>query len=162
MKSSGNLRFRSFEKVEKLLGVLLNSQVHGQTDQGDADGSQGHDGSLGAGHEQLADDNVQTAGDGQDGDQGVTGNLVLALCVGHLLAQHDDTVANQSVNNLTKVLTDLIYYEPASYSSPQYSTIPIGEAGTPALVFELRGSPDYSLEKQASEFVRAVDGLLLN
>ena len=74
----------------------------------------------------------------------------------------NDTVANQSANNLTKVLTDLIYYEPASYSSPQYSTIPIGEAGTPALVFELRGSPDYSLEKQASEFVRAVDGLLLN
>ena len=43
-----------------------------------------------------------------------------------------------------------------------FPTIPIGEAGTPALVFELRGSPDYSLEKQASEFVRAVDGLLLN
>ena len=74
----------------------------------------------------------------------------------------NDTVANQSANNLTKVLTDLIYYEPASYSSPQYSTIPIEEGGTPAVVFELRGSPDYSLEKQASEFVRGVDGLLLN
>ena len=74
----------------------------------------------------------------------------------------NDTVANQSANNLTEVLTDLIYYEPASYSSPQYSTIPIEEGGTPAVVFELRGSPDYSLEKQASEFVRAVDGLLLN
>ena len=42
----------------------------------------------------------------------------------------NDTVANQSANNLTEVLTDLIYYEPASYSSPQYSTIPIEEGGT--------------------------------
>lgn len=74
----------------------------------------------------------------------------------------NDTVAKQSADNLTKVLTNLIYYEPASYSSPQYSTIPIEEGGTPAVVFELRGSPDYSLEKQASEFVRGVDGLLLN
>ena len=85
--------------MDKLLVVLLNSQVHGQTDQGDADGSQGHDGGLGAGHEQLAHDDVQTAGDGQDGDQGVAGNLVLALSVGHLLTQHDDTVEGQGVED---------------------------------------------------------------
>ena len=73
----------------------------------------------------------------------------------------NDTIANQSAKNLTLQLTDLIYYEPASYSSPQYSTIPIEEGGIPALVFELRGSPDYSLEKQAGEFVQAVDNLIL-
>ena len=74
----------------------------------------------------------------------------------------NDTVANQSAVNLTKVLTDLIYYEPASYSSPQYSTIPIEDGGTPAVVVELRGSPDYSLEKQAGELVHAVDDLIFN
>jgi len=75
---------------------------------------------------------------------------------------NNDTTANQSANNLTNVLDYLIYYEPASYSSPQYSTIPIDEGGVPALVFEMRGNSDCPLEEEAYRFVHAVDNLLLS
>ncbi len=72
-----------------------------------------------------------------------------------------DAVANESANNLSNNLSYLVYYEPASYSSPQYSTIPIEEGGIPAIVFEMRGNPDNTLENQANDFVNAVDKLLL-
>ena len=73
----------------------------------------------------------------------------------------NDTVAKQSADNLTKVLTNLIYYEPASYSSPQYSTIPIDDGGVPAIVFEMRGNPDHSLTTEADQFIHVVDKLNL-
>ncbi|AMK15127.1 hypothetical protein [Methanobrevibacter olleyae] len=72
-----------------------------------------------------------------------------------------DLVAYDSANNITKTLKNIIYYEPASYSSPQYSTIPIDEGGVPAIVFEMRGNPDYSLETGANQFIHAVDKLIL-
>ena len=56
----------------------------------------------------------------------------------------NDTVAYDAANNVTKAINYVIYYEPASYSSPQYSTIPIDEGGIPAIVFEMRGNPDHS------------------
>ena len=73
-----------------------------------------------------------------------------------------DDVAYSSANNLTNALKYIVYYEPASYSSPQYSTIPIENGGVPAIVFEMRGNPDKSLETEANEFVHAVDKLILN
>lgn len=73
----------------------------------------------------------------------------------------NDTVAYEAANNVTKALSYVIYYEPASYSSPQYSTIPIEEGGIPAIVFEMRGNPDNSLENQATQFIHAVDKLSL-
>ena len=72
-----------------------------------------------------------------------------------------DTVAYDSANNVTKALNYVIYYEPASYSSPQYSTIPIEDGGVPAIVFEMRGNPDHSLELEANQFVHVVDKLFL-
>ncbi len=72
-----------------------------------------------------------------------------------------DSVAYESANNVTKSLSYVIYYEPASYSSPQYSTIPIDNGGVPAIVFEMRGNPDHSLESEADQFIHTVDKLSL-
>ena len=73
----------------------------------------------------------------------------------------NDTIAYDAANNVTKALTYVIYYEPASYSSPQYSTIPIDDGGVPAIVFEMRGNPDHSLETEANQFIHVVDKLIL-
>ena len=73
----------------------------------------------------------------------------------------NDTVAYEAANNVTKDISYVIYYEPASYSSPQYSTIPIDEGGIPAIVFEMRGNPDNSLENEANQFIHIVDKLNL-
>ena len=73
----------------------------------------------------------------------------------------DDAVAYEAANNVTKAINYVIYYEPASYSSPQYSTIPIDEGGIPAIVFEMRGNPDHSLETEANQFIHIVDKLSL-
>ena len=73
----------------------------------------------------------------------------------------NDTVAYEAANNITKAINYIIYYEPASYSSPQYSTIPIEDGGVPAIVFEMRGNPDHSLETEASQFIHAIDKLNL-
>lgn len=73
----------------------------------------------------------------------------------------NDTVAYDAANNVTKAINYVIYYEPASYSSPQYSTIPIDEGGIPAIVFEMRGNPDHSLETEANQFIHIVDKLNL-
>ena len=73
----------------------------------------------------------------------------------------NDTVAYEAANNVTKAINYVIYYEPASYSSPQYSTIPIDEGGIPAIVFEMRGNPDHSLETEANQFIHIVDKLNL-
>ena len=86
---------------------------------------------------------------------------------GQLLAQDfvvddivkSDTVAYESAKNITDIINYIIYYEPASYSSPQYSTIPMDEGGVPSIVFEMRGNPDYSLETEANQFIHAVDKL---
>ena len=72
-----------------------------------------------------------------------------------------DTVAYEAANNITEAISYIIYYEPASYSSPQYSTIPIEDGGVPAIVFEMRGNPDHSLETEANQFVHMVDKLNL-
>lgn len=72
-----------------------------------------------------------------------------------------DSVAYESANNVTKAIPYVIYYEPASYSSPQYSTIPIDNGGVPAIVFEMRGNPDHSLENEANQFIHTVDKLSL-
>lgn len=73
----------------------------------------------------------------------------------------DDEIAYESANNVTKALPYVIYYEPASYSSPQYSTIPIEYGGVPAIVFEMRGNPDHSLEAEANQFIKTIDNLYL-
>ena len=73
----------------------------------------------------------------------------------------NDTVAYEAANNVTKAINYVIYYEPASYSSPQYSTIPIDDGGVPAIVFEMRGNPDHSLETEANQFVHVIDKLAL-
>ena len=73
----------------------------------------------------------------------------------------NDTVAYDAANNVTKAINYVIYYEPASYSSPQYSTIPIDDGGVPAIVFEMRGNPDHSLELEANQFIHAIDKLVL-
>ena len=73
----------------------------------------------------------------------------------------NDTVAYDAANNVTKALSYVIYYEPASYSSPQYSTIPIDDGGVPAIVFEMRGNPDHSLETEANQFIHVIDKLIL-
>ena len=73
----------------------------------------------------------------------------------------NDTVAYDAANNVTKALSYVIYYEPASYSSPQYSTIPIDGGGVPAIVFEMRGNPDHSLETEANQFIHVIDKLIL-
>lgn len=73
----------------------------------------------------------------------------------------NDTVAYDAANNVTKAINYVIYYEPASYSSPQYSTIPIEDGGVPAIVFEMRGNPDHSLELEANQFIYAIDKLVL-
>ena len=73
----------------------------------------------------------------------------------------NDTVAYDAANNVTKAINYVIYYEPASYSSPQYSTIPIDDGGVPAIVFEMRGNPDHSLETEANQFIHTVDKLNL-
>ena len=73
----------------------------------------------------------------------------------------NDTVAYDAANNVTKAINYVIYYEPASYSSPQYSTIPMDDGGVPAIVFEMRGNPDHSLETEANQFIHAVDKLIL-
>ena len=72
-----------------------------------------------------------------------------------------DTIAYEAANNITKAINYIVYYEPASYSSPQYSTIPIDEGGVPAIVFEMRGNPDHSLESEAYQFIHAIDDLYL-
>ena len=72
-----------------------------------------------------------------------------------------DTIAYEAANNITKAINYIVYYEPASYSSPQYSTIPIDEGGVPAIVFEMRGNPDHSLESEAYQFIHAMDDLYL-
>ena len=73
----------------------------------------------------------------------------------------NDTVAYEAANNVTNALSYVIYYEPASYSSPQYSTIPIDDGGVPAIVFEMRGNPDHSLETEANQFIHIIDKLSL-
>ena len=73
----------------------------------------------------------------------------------------NDAVTYEAANNVTKAINYVIYYEPASYSSPQYSTIPIEEGGIPAIVFEMRGNPDHSLETEANQFIHIVDKLNL-
>ena len=73
----------------------------------------------------------------------------------------NDTVAYEAANNVTKAINYVIYYEPASYSSPQYSTIPIDDGGVPAIVFEMRGNPDHSLETEANQFIHVIDKLAL-
>ena len=73
-----------------------------------------------------------------------------------------DLLAYDAANNITKALPYITYYEPASYTSPQYSTIPLEEGGIASIVFEMRGNPDNSLEHQADDFVKAVDKLVLN
>ena len=70
-----------------------------------------------------------------------------------------DEVAYEAANNVTKAINYIIYYEPASYSSPQYSTIPIEDGGVPAIVFEMRGNPDHSLETEANQFIHTIDKL---
>ena len=50
---------------------------------------------------------------------------------------------------------------PASYSSPQYSTIPMDEGGVPSIVYEMRGNPDRSLESEANDLIFAVEKLKL-
>ena len=72
-----------------------------------------------------------------------------------------DEVAYEAANNVTKAINYIIYYEPASYSSPQYSTIPTDDGGVPAVVFEMRGNPDHSLETEANQFIHTVDNLIL-
>lgn len=72
-----------------------------------------------------------------------------------------DSVAYEAANNVTKAISYIIYYEPASYSSPQYSTIPIDDGGVPAIVFEMRGNPDHSLETEAIQFIHTIDKLNL-
>lgn len=72
-----------------------------------------------------------------------------------------DTIANESADNITKLLNYIVYYVPASYSSPQYSTIPMDEGGVPSIVYEMRGNPDKSLESEANDFVFAVQKLKL-
>ena len=73
----------------------------------------------------------------------------------------NDTVAYDAANNVTDKINYVIYYEPASYSSPQYSTIPIDDGGVPAIVFEMRGNPDHSLETEANQFIHVIDKLIL-
>ena len=72
-----------------------------------------------------------------------------------------DALAYESANNVTKAMSYVIYYEPASYSSPQYSTIPIDNGGVPAIVFEMRGNPNHSLETEANQFIKTIDNLTL-
>ena len=72
-----------------------------------------------------------------------------------------DIVANESADNLTKLLNYIVYYVPASYSSPQYSTIPMDEGGVPSIVYEMRGNPDRSLESEANDLIFAVEKLKL-
>ena len=72
-----------------------------------------------------------------------------------------NTIAYESANNISEAISYIIYYEPASYSSPQYSTIPINDGGVPAIVFEMRGNPNHSLETEANQFIYAVDKLYL-
>ena len=72
-----------------------------------------------------------------------------------------DELAYEAANNVTKAINYVIYYEPASYSSPQYSTIPIDDGGVPAIVFEMRGNPDHSLETEANQFIHIIDKLNL-
>ena len=72
-----------------------------------------------------------------------------------------NTVAYEAANNISEAISYIIYYEPASYSSPQYSTIPISNGGVPAIVFEMRGNPDHSLEVEANQFIHAVENLYL-
>ena len=72
-----------------------------------------------------------------------------------------NTIAYESANNISNAISYIIYYEPASYSSPQYSTIPIDNGGVPAIVFEMRGNPNHSLETEANQFIQAVDELYL-
>ena len=72
-----------------------------------------------------------------------------------------DTIAYDAANNLTNAISYVNYYEPASYSSPQYSTIPIDDGGVPAIVFEMRGNPDHSLETEANQFIHVIDKLIL-
>ncbi len=74
----------------------------------------------------------------------------------------NDTVANLSANNIINSVNYIIYYEPASYSSPQYSTIPLEDGGMPSIVFEMRGIPGQTLEQEATDFVHAVDNLLFD
>ena len=73
----------------------------------------------------------------------------------------NDSVAYDAANNVTDKINYVIYYEPASYSSPQYSTIPIDDGGVPAIVFEMRGNPDHSLETEANQFIHVIDKLIL-
>lgn len=71
----------------------------------------------------------------------------------------NDTVSNQSAHKLVDQLNWLYYYTPTEYSSPQYCTQPITGNGTPSLVFEIHGDPTNSVDKQANDFIHAVDKL---
>ena len=53
----------------------------------------------------------------------------------------------------------LAYYEPPEYTSPKYSTQPIKDNGTPALVFEAYGEPGLSVEQQITKLVETIDKL---
>ena len=53
----------------------------------------------------------------------------------------------------------LAYYEPPEYTSPKYSTQPIKDNGTPAIVFEAYGEPGLSVEQQIAKLVETVDKL---
>ena len=67
--------------------MLAGKYVDRQTDKGHGYAAQGEQGGLGAAEEQLTYHNIQTADDGQYGDNGVKGNLVLAVKVRLLAAQ---------------------------------------------------------------------------
>lgn len=53
----------------------------------------------------------------------------------------------------------LAYYEPPEYTSPKYSTQPIKDNGTPAIVFEAYGEPGLTVEEQIAKLVETVDKL---
>ncbi len=53
----------------------------------------------------------------------------------------------------------LAYYEPPEYTSPQYSTLPIKNNGTPALVFEAYGEPGLSVTDQIAKLVDTIEAL---
>ena len=82
----------------RLLGIMLAGKyVDRQTDKGHGYAAQGEQGGLGAAEEQLTYHNIQTADDGQYGDNGVKGNLVLAVKVRLLAAQSHYAREGQSV-----------------------------------------------------------------
>ena len=66
------------------------------------------------------------------------------------------TYANEIANKNSDWLD---YYEPPEYTSPKYSTQPIKDNGTPAIVFEAHGEPGLSVLDQIVKFVETIDNL---